>query len=365
MTTRYLSFQFNRVVQDKQVPHLLVTVQDVTERVQLMRQLSEAKSEARLEVDVLLRMLSTEPKVLSDFLTSMEQALQQINHALRQAGDRGNGYQQVIAQSFRLIHACKGEAAVLGLEMLEAQAHEFERELVSLRERGEMNGNDMVTLTVALNTLFDRVNMVRGITERIAAMGVQAAEVKKTAHEGIESLAMRIASSQNKQVNVSAELAALDQLPDPVANDLRQIAIQLVRNAVTHGIEVPEERMQFAKPAAGRIHVTCQPAADGSFQFVLRDDGRGLSPERIRMALVKAGECTVTEAAAMDERQLIMRIFEPGFSTAEQVDVDAGRGVGMDVVLDKVKALGGKLHLSTRINEYTEFSIRFPGFVSA
>jgi chemotaxis protein histidine kinase CheA len=363
---RYLSFQFNRVVQDKQVPHLLVTVQDVTERVQLVRQLSAAKSEARLEVDVLLRMLSTEPKVLRDFLNSMDASLQQINDSLRSAGDRGGDYHHVVTQSFRLIHACKGEAAVLGLEMLETQAHEFERELATLRERGGLEGSDMVALSVALNTLFDRVNMVRNVTERIAGLSAQnTAAVAPASHDGLESLATRIASSQKKQVYVSTELGVLDRLPGKVASDLRQIAIQLVRNAVTHGIEVPEERMQLAKPLAGRIYVACQPVADGSFEFVMRDDGRGLSPERIRTALVTAGECSVTEAAAMDEQQLVMRIFEPGFSTAETVDMDAGRGVGMDVVLDKVKALGGKLHLSTRLNEYTEFSIRFPGFAAA
>lgn len=365
IVTRYLSFQFNRVTQDGRVPHLLVTVQDVTERVQLMRQLSAAKSEARLEVDVLLRMLAAEPKVLQDFLASMDAALHNINEELRSAGERGKGYSQMIAHAFRLIHACKGEAAVLGLEMLEAQAHEFEQSLVLLREKASLDGNDMVALSVALNGLFDRVNMVRGITERIAGFGAATNGGQKAGHEGLESLAMRIASTQNKQVYLSAELDALENLPGQVASDLRQIAIQLVRNAVTHGIEAPEERMQLAKPLAGRIHVACQPAADGSFQFVLRDDGRGLSPERIRMALVKAGDCTVSEAAAMDERQLIMRIFEPGFSTAENADVDAGRGVGMDVVLDKVKALGGRLHLSTRPNEYTEFSIRFPGFAAA
>jgi signal transduction histidine kinase len=254
---------------------------------------------------------------------------------------------------------------MLGLEMLEAQSHEFEQELARLRERGELDGSDMLTLTVALNTLFERVNMVRCITERIAGFGMQDAVAQKQAHEGLESLAMRIASSQNKQVLVSTELDVLENLPSQIASDLRQIAIQLVRNAVTHGIENPEERMHLSKPMAGRIHVTCQSTADGSFQFVMRDDGRGLSPERIRTALVKAGECTATEAAGMDERQLVMRIFEPGFSTAEQTDIDAGRGVGMDVVLDKVKALGGKLRLSTRPNEYTEFSIRFPGFASA
>lgn len=365
IVTRYLSFQFNRVVQDKQVPHLLVTVQDVTERVQLVRQLAAAKSEARLEVDVLLRMLATEPSVLRDFLATMDEALQQINDDLRSAGERGGEYRHVVSHAFRLIHACKGEAALLGLEMLEVQAHEFEQALAALRERGTLDGNDMVALTVALNTLFDRVNMVRGITERIAALGGQAVAAPAPAAEGLESLAQRIASAQNKQVYVSTELDALERLPGAVASDLRQIAVQLVRNAVTHGIEAPEERQQLAKPLAGRIHVACQPEADGSFQFVLRDDGRGLSPERIRLALVKAGDCSVSEAAAMTERQLVMRIFEPGFSTAESVDVDAGRGVGMDVVLNKVKALGGKLHLSTRPNEYTEFLIRFPGFAAA
>lgn len=361
---RYLSFQFNRVVQNKQVPHLLVTVQDVTERVLLMNQLLAAKSEARLEVNVLLRMLAMDPAVLKGFMSSMETALKQVNELLREAGERqfgsGHDYSYAVNQAFRLVHACKGEAATLGLEMLETEAHQFEKSLVNLRDRGNITGDDMVGLSVQLNSVFNRLTMVRDITEQLAGVS-RGGALATSVQTGLESLASKIAQGQNKEVTVSADMDALNGLPASIAAEVRQISIQLLRNAVTHGIEHPEERALKSKPAHGQIQVSCQTEEDGSYQLVLRDDGRGLDPERIRVALVAAGVNTADEVKKMSDRELVMRIFDPGFTTLETATTDAGHGVGMDVVMEKVRAIGGRLHLTTRPNEFTQFSIRFPG----
>lgn len=355
---RYLSFRFNRVLQSAGMPHLLVTVQDVTERVLLSRQLAEARGESRVEVDVLIRLLSAEPRALTEFIAAFEANLAQINDMLRAAGKRSEmAYLNVINHALRKIHACKGEAALLGIDLLESEAHKYESELLALRERGGLCGDDMLALTVGLTALYERVQVIKDIAEQLGEFA------KRTAHsdfsDNLHSLAERIAHTQNKKIRLDAALAALNHLPTRISSDVQHIAIQLLRNAITHGIEAPDERRELAKAPTGNITLSCQPTTDGNYEFLIRDDGRGVCTERIRSSLVASGHCTEPEAAALDERQLVMKIFEPGFSTAAAAGTDAGHGAGMDVVMEKVKALGGKLRLSTRVNQFTEFRLRF------
>lgn len=365
--SHFLAFQFNRVVADQQITHLLVTVQDVTERVNLTAQLAEAKGQAKVELEILLRLLSTDQAVLGRFLGSMEQSLVHINAQFKSAADTGgDDLRQIVNHAFRSIHALKGESAALGLEMFETLAHEFEKDLVGVREKKAIVGDDLVKLTVRLNEFFERYTMVKNIIDRIAHTGQTSGNASVAAQflDSMRKLADRIATSQEKQVQVSAELAGLDKLPEDVSGKVRNIAFQMLRNAITHGIEPPQERTSAAKPAGGTVFIGCKELGGGQFEFVLRDDGRGLVPERLRSAMIKSGRYSEAQVRALDDQQVVMKIFEPGFSTATRVDMDAGHGMGMDVVREKIRALGGHLHLTSRPNQFTEFTIRFASGLS-
>lgn len=361
--TRYLSFQFNRVVEDGAVARLLVTVQDATERVRLAAQLANAKGQARIELDLLLRLLNTDPGALARFLDDAERALAAINTRLKNAAARSSdGYEELVDFTFRKIHGIKGEAAALGLEMFEALAHAFEEDLQLLRRQDGIDGADMVKLTVRLDEFYERIGSVRGISERLqghARAGAPAGNRSREFVEPLRSLTERVADSERKQVRLTTEVDALDKLPEPLAAELRNIAIQLLRNSITHGIEAPAERSLAAKSAVGNVHVACRELKPGEYEFTFRDDGRGLNPARIRQALANAGKLGRDEIAALSDRQVVMKIFEPGFSTAERVDENSGRGFGMDVVREKIRAIGGQMRLSSQPNQFTEFNIRF------
>jgi len=363
-TTRYLSFQFNRVISGTRTSHLLVTVQDVTERVALAAQLKSAKHQGAIELDVLLKLLAAEPQTLRHFLANADTTLHHINERLKTAADGNDDRAQVVKHAFRMSHALKGEAAALGLEMLEDLIHAFERELVAMRERSGGTGEDMVRLMVRLEDLFERVAQVRKIAQRIqrsAPRGIPTKETDTAAEtfmQNVKALASRIAADQQKEVRVCAALDALADLPEPVSDELRDITVQLLRNAISHGIEPPDERATAAKPATGHIYVACSESEDGTYEFVLRDDGRGLVPDRIRAALARS-QYPQERLAALGDRDVLLKIFEPGFSTSETTDRDAGHGMGMAVIREKIERLGGHLRVTTRPYHYTEFSIRF------
>ncbi len=131
----------------------------------------------------------------------------------------------------------------------------------------------------------------------------------------------------------------------------------LLRNSVAHGIEPPEDRQRAGKDAQGLIRVSLRRDGTQSIIEVL-DDGRGLDLEAIRRAAVKRH--LIAEQAQLSEQELVQLIFEPGFSTADTITQEAGRGVGMDVVNAEIKQLGGSLNVSFSPGKGTQFLIRIP-----
>ncbi|MDX1497189.1 MAG: response regulator, partial [Salinisphaeraceae bacterium] len=131
----------------------------------------------------------------------------------------------------------------------------------------------------------------------------------------------------------------------------------LLRNAVVHGIEPAEERKQAGKPEQGVIRVVLR--RDGAQSIMeISDDGRGLNADAIREQAEKRG--MIPKGTGLDDDLLWQFIFEPGFSTADEVTQEAGRGVGMDVVNAEIKQLGGTISVSSTPGEGTRFSIRIP-----
>ncbi len=131
----------------------------------------------------------------------------------------------------------------------------------------------------------------------------------------------------------------------------------VIRNCVIHGLEKPQDRVAAGKPASGKVAIAL--SRDGSkLAIEIRDNGRGLDFKRIRAKALEKG--LMTPDAQLSEAEMAQFIFQPGFSTAESLTQDAGRGVGMDVVSAEVKQLGGTLELDSRIGEGARFVIRLP-----
>lgn len=133
--------------------------------------------------------------------------------------------------------------------------------------------------------------------------------------------------------------------------------LHLMRNAVNHAIETPEMRLEKGKPAAGRIELAA--AYEGNRVVItVRDDGTGIDPERIRNTAIDRG--IISADQALGESDLIDLIFRPGFSTAEVLSEESGRGVGLDVVRDSVSRLRGTLEVESTPGQGTAFTMKFP-----
>ncbi len=144
---------------------------------------------------------------------------------------------------------------------------------------------------------------------------------------------------------------AIERLRDPL--------IHLLRNAVDHGIEPPEERRTAGKPETGRIHLSASHE-QGQIVIAIEDDGRGIDHRRVREAAVRKGLITAEAAAGLSEREALDLIFMPGASTAEKVTEISGRGVGMDIVKTNVEAINGFVTIDTKVGQGTKVTLKLP-----
>jgi two-component system chemotaxis sensor kinase CheA len=135
--------------------------------------------------------------------------------------------------------------------------------------------------------------------------------------------------------------------------------IHLLRNALDHGVEMPEQRRLAGKPAKGRV---CLSASQRGERIVISvsDDGRGMDPQVLRRKAVEKGVIDPAHAARLTESECYELIFRPGFSTAAAVSDISGRGVGMDVVKTRVAELGGTLKVSSRLGHGSELELAVP-----
>jgi len=141
---------------------------------------------------------------------------------------------------------------------------------------------------------------------------------------------------------------------------VRDLCIQLVRNAIVHGIEPGAARAAAGKPPAGTVRVRFSDAKPEEYSLLVEDDGQGLDPDQIRARALERGLLDAQQAAALDRSGAFRLIFQSGFSTAAQVTEHAGRGVGLDVVNTTVRACGGRIGIATAAGKYTRFKTVFP-----
>jgi two-component system chemotaxis sensor kinase CheA len=149
--------------------------------------------------------------------------------------------------------------------------------------------------------------------------------------------------------NTEVDKTVVERLADPLTH--------MIRNAIDHGIEAPEQRKAAGKPAEGVLKLTASQRS-GSIVIEIADDGAGLNRTRIRSIAVEKG--LIPADAVLSEQEIDQLLFAPGFSTATQVTNLSGRGVGMDVVKTAITMLGGRVTIASVPGEGTTFSIALP-----
>jgi two-component system chemotaxis sensor kinase CheA len=172
----------------------------------------------------------------------------------------------------------------------------------------------------------------------------------------------RVARDMSRQLGKKVELILEGEdteLDKTMIEELGDPLIHLVRNAVDHGIESPEERLAAGKPETAEVVLSAQQLGD-HIVLQIRDDGRGMRPDALRQKALQKGLIDAETAANLDDRQALHLIFLPGFSTKDEVSNFSGRGVGMDVVRTNIQRLNGRIDIESVWGRGSTFSISLP-----
>ena len=174
-----------------------------------------------------------------------------------------------------------------------------------------------------------------------------------------QDFAQDIAVRQDKQVQLNSETLAKTVIPEHLRTSIKEISVQLLRNAVVHGIEAPAARQLEGKPTIGIIDIEVKNEGQ-DFIITLQDDGQGIDYDSIRHKLVAMNRYSVEQASNLNRTDLLKQLFSSGFSTKDDADEDGGRGVGLDIIKAQVKEHAGKLNVKSELGKMTRFVITLP-----
>ncbi|WP_395376977.1 type IV pili methyl-accepting chemotaxis transducer N-terminal domain-containing protein [Marinicella sp. W31] len=370
----HLGFSFNRVVANEKISHLLVQVNDITEKVILERELQESQEKAQAQFDLMLQVLHVEPDQLTQYLAGTEKSLREINDILQERSPGEAGNREKLDNIFRLMHRIKGDAAALSLEAFEQKAHDFETIMDTMREKNQLSGKDFLPLAISLDDFLSQIESLRTLILKLGELqhsvkysDIQAPEKLESTLEDpptsmlyskLNDLSQKVAQDENKEVQLIIQ--GEENIPEGYQQEVSDILTQLIRNSIVHGIESENERQIRKKPEEGLIRINITKNVGNEIVIQFQDDGRGLSKEKIVHAAVNKGLINTEQAAKLTNKHIIGLIFKSGFSTSSEVDKNSGRGVGMDVVASQIRELHGNLNVKTSDGEFCQFIITLP-----
>jgi chemotaxis protein histidine kinase CheA len=159
---------------------------------------------------------------------------------------------------------------------------------------------------------------------------------------------------------VVLDCTGMQLVPPRYQSTIKNVAIQLIRNAVMHGVEPPSVRAGVGKPAHGTLQLEFKRLPDQSFELHFQDDGCGLDPEKVRATAVAKGLITADAAERLRDRQIIKLIFKSGYTSLDSAPDEPRHGTGMSLVRRYVHEAGGKIALATLLGRETRFKVTLP-----
>jgi len=360
---KVLQFAFTTVERGRGEVFILVTVYDITVRVELQQRLAEEESRRQEEMQSVFELIKVEPGVFNDFMEDMEYEFDSIDKI--QKNDTLSTHEMLV-KVYQSVHAIKSNAVILGLNVFGNKMHNLESKIKKLREReGNVSFADMLNLTMDIEKISGERQNFRDIISKLqsyaggAGAGTGERQNVKVLIESLAKTTSRAAEDMGKQIKFIAsdiDPEAIDKGPRRV---MKEILMQFIRNSAVHGIEAPNVRKAKKKNEIGVIKLSIKITEDHqNIHIKLSDDGGGLNYRKI--AEKALANKLIKREDAKNPDILMKVIFAPGFSTAETEGVHAGRGIGLNLVRDRIKEVGGTIKLRSETDKGVLFFVSVP-----
>jgi two-component system chemotaxis sensor kinase CheA len=338
---------------------ILGSLEDITVEKLLQKQLEKEENKRDEEMRALFQVIQVEPRVFNDFIEDTEYEFDRINHILK---NKKLSARQAMVDIYQSVHAIKSNALILGLENFSAKLHELESKIKELRDQEDVSFEEVLHITVELEKIMKEKDKFRDTIDKIQSFRVKVGDSRRQDRyvlvETLTKACEKAAAALNKKARFVVEELDGIVLEYGPRRIIKEVLTQLVRNAVYHGLETPEERSVLGKKPEGIIRLFIK-YGNNQIHIKLSDDGKGLDFEKIRKKAENLHLFNRPEEAE-DKNQLLRVIFSPGFSTVEDADAHAGRGIGLNLVRERIRELRGSIKLQSEPGKGTAFNIYIP-----
>jgi two-component system chemotaxis sensor kinase CheA len=357
--TRHLEFTFTPVSREEGKVNILGTVKDVSDEVELANKLKAQETRTKKQMEQLFRIINVGPDMLTEFILDSEVEVENVNKLLK--SDEKN-YASIIDSMYQSVHAIKGNAILLGMTGFSRKLHSIEDELNAIKEK-DLSWNDLLHQTIRLTEIKNEINDIKDLIKKVLSFQtdnrLQKIENKDLLLNAVQRTIDVMSREMGKTIKLVAEKFDSRMITAKQRKVVKDILIQLTRNALSHGIEHPDQRKALAKDDSGTI-VVSSAIHDGKLTISYRDDGQGLNLQKIKNKARTIETFKDMDLDTMPEQKLLSLIFHPRFSTAEETTLSAGRGIGLNLIKSKIEQNGGNLKVRSARGKFCEFVITLP-----
>ena len=358
---RTFHVDLSRIEQGSGEAYILVTVYDISANVELQRRLLEEENRRQESMKTIFELIQVDPAEFGDFMADAEYEFGRISETL----NRDSKTDDVLLEIFQSVHAVKSNAVILGLNSFGSKVHALETKIKKLRFQEEpVSTVEINSLAMDLEELSREKNSFKLTLDKIQSItrqsGVSAGRRSQAEHLFIESLVKttyKTAQDLEKNVQFSAEEIDAEAIENGPRRVMKEVLMQLIRNSVAHGIEPPEERIAAGKAETGTISLSIK-IEESKIHLTLNDDGYGLDYKKIREKALRQN--LLNEENLYNKDLLTELIFSPGFSTFGGEDLHGGRGIGLNLVQERVNEARGTISVKTEEGKFTRFDLFFP-----
>lgn len=346
---------FRKVEERGDLVELMILFRDKTDVGVLEKKLDESDMRSDFELDTVVSILRAGPGPLLQFIEESREVLADLRPRIPELENP-----LVINSFFREVHIMKCSALYFDFRAVEKLCHNLE-DILSAFRKGDFSRKEAVDIIIDdIHIQFDHMkHLVDRFREFLATKEGRVYETDRNELEHffdtLQIMMSRHADELGKEVIFSfrSDFENFEAIT-PLQNSL----ILLLRNALDHGIEFPDEREAAGKERSGHVSLVITGNADGSVKISVEDDGTGIDFEHLREIAVEKGFIKKEESPG--EANLIRTLFTSGFSTREEMSELSGRGVGLDAVKNQISRMGGKISVKTERLKGSRFTIILP-----
>lgn len=329
---------FIRIVESDEVRNLMVIFQDRTQEVAMQKKLEYEATRHDSELETISAILKNGPSAFQEFLADATDTIEQLKNGINKLEQ-----EEFRTAIFKRVHTLKGEAKYYELHFMARLANTLEDYLSeSTTQDDVVDGVDVYATTERIEECISDFQDLSLKIQNFAEVSSDGKDTgSKSLLQSVEEMVKNLAAELGKEVNVAVNMECEDI---PFLRKLQKPIIHIARNAIDHGIEDPMERLSAGKNPQGIIRIELK-RDNGSYKIIVADDGAGIDFDEIKRKAIERGH--LPQDKPVQTKDLLNLIFSPHFSSRDTNTEISGRGLGLDIVRDAVKELGGKIGVAT------------------